>query len=169
MAVGPGLTVGQILWILGLHADFERDDAENGIVHMMTDGDARGLGSSGQERGELVDQALAKCVVMGELRNREGAIPCGAFAVEDGAIALMRSGDEVLGETLADFLRRCAGRPIGEIIRLGNRRGGGRGKQEGECGDSEQGIHGMGLRFAQPFCMMRLGKWKWLQCAGLRY
>src|ERR1039458_1650442 len=101
LAVGPRLTIREILWVLGLHAYFERDDAEDGVVHMMADGDAGGLGSSGHERGKLVDQALAKRVVVGELSNREGAVPAGAFAVEAGAVALMRGGGDGLGATLA--------------------------------------------------------------------
>ena len=81
-------------------------------------GNERGLGAAGHERNESLDQLRAQNIVVSQLREGERAVPGADLGVMDGGAVLVRTGDEVLGETLADLLRRTTGGPVGKVIRL---------------------------------------------------
>ena len=89
---------------------------------MMALGNPGLLGTAGHQRFKLLDQPVAQVVVVGELREGQRAVPGSNFAVEDGAVALVGCGDEVLGNTLANFLRRCSCGPVAEVILLRRKR-----------------------------------------------
>ena len=46
LAIRPPFAIGQILWILGLDGDLQRNDAEDGVVHMAPLRNSRCLGSA---------------------------------------------------------------------------------------------------------------------------
>ena len=54
-------------------------------------------------------------------------VPRAHFAIDDGRFALVRRGDEVLGQRFADLLRRAARGPVAEVILLSRKRKGGGG------------------------------------------
>ena len=119
LPVGEGDAVVEILLVLGLDVDFERHGAEDGVVDVIALGDESGLRAAGHERIESLDQAVAQIGVVRELREGERAVPGADLAIKDGARAvLVRAGDEMLGERLAHFLRRAAGRPVAEVVLL---------------------------------------------------
>jgi hypothetical protein len=60
----------------------------------------------------------------------------------------MRSGDEMLGETLADILRRAALGQVAEVIGLREGGCGGDGEKEGKSGDFQKSVHEKVLQIA---------------------
>ena len=56
LAVGPVFAFGQVFGIFGLDGDLEGHDAEDGVVDVMANGSACGLGAAGHQRIESVDQ-----------------------------------------------------------------------------------------------------------------
>ncbi|MEI9968636.1 MAG: hypothetical protein WDM87_08445 [Terracidiphilus sp.] len=74
---------------------------------MIAHGDESSLGGAGHERIKSLDQAIAQIGVVRKLSKRERAVPGADLAIKDRAWAvLVRAGDEMLGQRLADLLRR---------------------------------------------------------------
>jgi uncharacterized membrane protein YeaQ/YmgE (transglycosylase-associated protein family) len=69
-----------------------------------------------------MDQLRSQKVVACQLRESEGPVPGCGLAIKNGPVALMWAGDKVLGNPLADVLRRTPSRPVVEEIRLGSKR-----------------------------------------------
>ena len=53
LPVGEAEPVVEILLVFGLYVDFQRHDAEDGVVHVVALGDAGGFRAAGHERIEL--------------------------------------------------------------------------------------------------------------------
>ncbi len=105
LPIGPRLPVRQVLRVFRLHADLERNDAEDGVVDVMADGNAASLGAPRHQWLKLVNQLCTERVIVRELGKGQRAIPCAYFAIKNGAVALVRAGDEVFGNPLAYILR----------------------------------------------------------------
>ena len=86
---------------------------------MIAHGDQGSFGATGQQEIEALDEAIAEIGVMSQLRESERAVPRSNFAIEDCARAvLVRAHHEVLGQALANFLRRATRRPAAEVVLL---------------------------------------------------
>ena len=142
LAVGPADTFLEKLGVFGLDGDLEGNDAEDGVVDVVAEGDAGLIVAAGHHRLEAGDEALAEVVVVGELGVGERAIPGTDLGVVERRGVLVGAGDEVLGEAFADLLGGGSGGPVVEVggLAAGLGKGGGRKEGGGEEG-GEDGFH----------------------------
>ena len=80
----------------------------------MAHRDPFGFCSARHQRFELLDQLLPQSIVVGQLSKGQRAIPCSDFRVVNRRAVLVRAGDEVLRNPLANFLRRA---PAGQLLK----------------------------------------------------
>ena len=85
---------------------------------MVAHRDTRRLCPTRHQRLEAMNQLCAQRVVMGQCGKGKAAIPGTHFGVMDGRAILVRAGNKVLGNPLANLLGREPGRPVGEICSL---------------------------------------------------
>jgi hypothetical protein len=78
---------------------------------------------------------------MRELSKSQCTVPGSDFAVENSPASLMRAGDKMFRDPLADILWSAPRRPIAEVIRLGSRNRGSARNQYANCNDFQKGFH----------------------------
>ena len=77
------------------------------------------IGSRRRQQGiKAFDNPRRKILVAGELSKSEGAVPGAHLGIDDFLRVLMRTYDEVLGHSLADFRRRSSSGPVCKIFLL---------------------------------------------------
>ena len=128
LPVGKRLPVVEILLVLGFHPDLQRNNAEDGVIHVVALGNLVGLGAARHQRIEFFDQPVAQVVVARQLSEGQRSVPSTDLTVKNGPLALVRAGDEVLGQPLAHLLRRIPRRPVAEEVLLRRRGSGCRGQ-----------------------------------------
>ena len=114
LTVGKGKPVVKILFVFGLDIDFERHDAEDGIVDVIARGDQSSFRPAGQQKIEALDEAIAEIGVVSQRRISEGSVPRTDLVVDDGVVGRVRRDDEVLTERFANLLRSAPRRPVVE-------------------------------------------------------
>src|SRR6185503_2211600 len=103
LAIGELFAVGEVFGILVEDEDFEGHSAEDLVIDVASLADQVGFSAAGQQRVEAIYQFVLQLLVGCEVREGQGSVPGANLAIEDG-MPLVRSGNEMLSDTLPNFL-----------------------------------------------------------------
>ena len=88
---------------------------------MMAQRDKVSFCPAGHQGIEFMDEFLPQRVVMGQLSKGQALRTRCPLRIVNRWAVLMRAGDEMLGDSLSDFLRRGSCRPVVEEIVLSDK------------------------------------------------